>query len=80
MDLPAGWDNRVDRFEAMATLLAVIEEGGFSAASRRMGTPVSTLSRRVSDLEALIGTQLLIRTTRKLALSEAGVADDAAPR
>jgi DNA-binding transcriptional LysR family regulator len=64
----------VDRFEAMAILLRVIETGSFSAASRELGMPLATVSRKVSDLEAQLGSRLLVRTTRKLALTEAGAA------
>ena len=42
----------MDRLEAMAVIVAVTETGSFSAASRRLGTPVATVSRNVADLEA----------------------------
>lgn len=64
----------MDRFEAMSMLLAAIEKGSLSAAARDMRVPVPTLSRKVADLEALLGTQLLTRTTRKLVLTDAGLA------
>lgn len=64
----------MDRFEAMTTLLAIVEKGSLSAASRALRIPVTTVSRRLSDLEALLGTRLLIRTTRKLTLTDAGAA------
>lgn len=64
----------MDRFEAMAMFLAAIEKGSLSAAARDMGVPVPTLSRKVADLEARLGTQLLTRTTRKLVLTDAGLA------
>jgi DNA-binding transcriptional LysR family regulator len=63
----------MDRFEAMSMLLAVVEQGSLSAASRTLGVPVTTLSRKISELEALLATRLLIRTTRKLTLTDAGV-------
>lgn len=56
----------------MSMLLAVVDNGSFSAAGRAMRVPVATLSRKVSELEALLGAQLLIRTTRKLSLTDAG--------
>ena len=37
-----------------------------------MRIPVATLTRNVNDLEALVGTKLLVRTTRKLMLTDAG--------
>lgn len=62
----------MDRFEAMRTLLAAVDGGSLSAASRALGTPLPTVSRRVSDLETRLGAQLLVRTSRKLILTEAG--------
>jgi DNA-binding transcriptional LysR family regulator len=50
----------------------VVEHGGFSAAERVLGISKSRLSRRLSDLEANLGVRLLQRSTRKLALTEAG--------
>jgi len=70
----------MDRFEAMSMLLAVVEQGSLSAAGRTLRVPVPTLSRKLSDLEALLGTRLLIRTTRKLSLTDAGIAYVAAAR
>ena len=62
----------MDRLEAMRTLIAAVDGGSLSAASRALGTPLPTVSRRVSDLEAHLGAQLLVRTSRKLILTEAG--------
>lgn len=70
----------MDRLEAMSMLLEVVGRGSLSAASRSMRVPVATLSRKVSDLEALLGAKLLIRTTRKLTLTDAGVAYVSAAR
>jgi len=53
-------------------LVSAVEEGSLSAAARRLNIPVATLTRNVNDLEAQVGTRLLIRTTRKLALTDAG--------
>ena len=64
----------MDRIDAMATLIAAVDEGSLSAASRRLRMPLATVSRKVSDLEAHLRTQLLVRTSRKLALTEAGQA------
>ena len=41
----------MDRFELMSTLLAVVEAGSLSAAARRLNTPLTTVSRRVCELE-----------------------------
>ncbi|GMQ88705.1 MAG: LysR family transcriptional regulator [Gammaproteobacteria bacterium] len=57
---------------AMALFVRVVEHKGFSAASRRLGVPVSTVSRKVSELEKALGVRLLERSTRKLRLTELG--------
>jgi DNA-binding transcriptional LysR family regulator len=62
----------MDRLEAMTILVKAIDEGSLSAASRALRMPLPTLSRKLSDLEARLGARLLIRTTRRLALTEAG--------
>ncbi|MBN7820097.1 LysR family transcriptional regulator [Bowmanella yangjiangensis] len=63
----------MDRLNAMAMLVKVTETGSFSAASKALGVPLATLSRKVSDLEKQLGARLIIRTTRKLSLTEAGI-------
>lgn len=50
----------------------VAQSGSFSKAARRLGMPVSTVSRRVADLEADLGVPLLIRTTRSLRITDVG--------
>lgn len=70
----------MDRFQAMSMLLMVVEKGSMSAAGRALHVPVPTLSRKISDLEALLGARLLIRTTRKLTLTDAGETYVAAAR
>ena len=70
----------MDRFEAMSMFLNAIEKGSLSAAARDMRVPVPTLTRKVADLEAQLGTQLLTRTTRKLILTDAGIAYAASAR
>jgi DNA-binding transcriptional LysR family regulator len=62
----------MDRFESMSTFRAVAEAGGFSAASRRLGMPLATVSRKVSELEQRLGTRLFNRSTRKVTLTESG--------
>jgi DNA-binding transcriptional LysR family regulator len=52
----------------------VVEHKGFMAASRVLGIPKSRLSRRIKELEAALNVRLLHRTTRKLALTDAGKA------
>ncbi len=57
---------------AMALFVKVVESRSFSAASRRLGVPISTVSRKVSQLEKTLGVRLLERSTRQLRLSELG--------
>jgi DNA-binding transcriptional LysR family regulator len=64
----------MDRLEAMSILLAVVDAGSLSAAARRLGTPLPTVSRKLAELEAHLHTRLLHRTTRSLSLTEAGAA------
>ncbi len=56
------------------TFVEVADAGGVSAAARRLGVSKSIVSRRLFRLEAELGVQLLSRTTRGAALTEAGVA------
>src|SRR5882757_11249219 len=62
----------MDRLEAMSILVASVEEGSFSAAGRRLGVPLPTVSRKVSELESHLKARLLVRSTRKLVLTEVG--------
>ena len=64
----------MDRIDAMAILVAAVDAGSLSGASRALGMPLATVSRKVSDLEAHLKTQLLIRSSRRLTLTEAGQA------
>ncbi len=56
----------------LALLVRVVEAGGFTAAFRRTGTPQSTISRRIAALERRLRQTLLLRTTRRLELTEPG--------
>ena len=64
----------MDRVDAMSIFIAAVEAGSSSAASRRLGVPLPTVSRKVADLETHLNTRLLVRSTRKLALTDAGAA------
>ncbi len=50
----------------------VVDEGSFTAAAERLDLPKSTVSRRVAALEAGLGERLLLRTTRKLTVTDFG--------
>jgi DNA-binding transcriptional LysR family regulator len=62
----------MDRLDAMSVLIAVIDAGSLSGAGRALGLPLSTVSRKISDLEAHLQVRLLIRTNRQIVLTEAG--------
>ena len=62
----------MDRLEAMSVLLAAVDAGSLSAASRKLGSPLATVSRKVLELEAHLKTRLLVRSSRRLALTDAG--------
>jgi DNA-binding transcriptional LysR family regulator len=62
----------MDRLESMSTLLAAVEAGSLSGASRKLGMPLATVSRKVSELEAHLRTRLVNRTSRRLTLTDAG--------
>lgn len=64
----------MERYEANDLLLfaRVAETGSFSRAAERLGLPKSTVSRRIAALEESLGERLLLRTTRRLALTDFG--------
>jgi DNA-binding transcriptional LysR family regulator len=59
--------------DGLRTFVEVADAGGVSPAARRLGVSKSIVSRRLAQLEAEIGVQLLARTTRGAALTEAGI-------
>jgi len=62
----------MNEFGAIPVFVAVVENDGFSAASRALGISKSAVSKRINQLENHLGVRLLHRTTRKLSLTEAG--------
>ena len=62
----------MDRLEAMSTFLTVVEQGSLSAAARRLKTPLTTVSRNVSELEFHLRTKLFNRSNRQLVLTDTG--------
>jgi DNA-binding transcriptional LysR family regulator len=62
----------VSRLFETELFIRVVEEGSFTAASRRLEVTTSYASKLVTRLEERLGVPLLIRTTRKLVLTEAG--------
>jgi DNA-binding transcriptional LysR family regulator len=65
-------EDAMDRLDAMSTFLAVVEAGSLSAAARQMKTPLTTVSRKVSELESHLRIKLFNRSSRQLVLTDAG--------
>jgi DNA-binding transcriptional LysR family regulator len=63
----------LDRLAAMQTFARVVETGSFSAAARILGVGQPAVSKQVAQLEARLGVRLLMRSTRGLAPTEAGL-------
>jgi DNA-binding transcriptional LysR family regulator len=61
-----------DRLAAMETFVRVVDAGSFSAAATQLGIGQPAVSKTVAQLEERLGVQLLVRTTRRLDLTDAG--------
>ena len=64
----------MDRFTSLTAFVRVVENGGFSAAARRLNMSTTMVSNHVQALEDRLGVRLLNRTTRKVSLTEIGKA------
>jgi DNA-binding transcriptional LysR family regulator len=62
------------KFDDLLVFVAVVEKQSFVAAARQLGLPPTTVSRKVQELEARLGVQLLRRTTRRVVVTETGQA------
>jgi len=62
----------MDRLSAMQQFVRVAELGSFSAVAQQLGVARSIVTRQIALLEAHLGTQLIARSTRRLALTSAG--------
>jgi len=62
----------MDRLDAMSVLLAAVDSGSLSKASRELRLPLATVSRKVAELEAHLKATLLIRSAKGLELTPAG--------
>ena len=62
----------MDRLDAMGVFLAIVDARSLSAAGRRLGIPLATVSRKLSDLESHLRTRLISRSTRRLVLTDSG--------
>ena len=63
----------MDRLAAMAAFVVVVDTGSFSAAARRLNVGQPAVSKTVAQLEERLGVKLLVRTTRGLTATEAGL-------
>ncbi|MFT5048595.1 MAG: DNA-binding transcriptional LysR family regulator [Porticoccaceae bacterium] len=62
----------MSKLDEMEAFVAIARSGSISKAAGKLGTAKSAMSRRLSDLEARLGVQLIIRTTRQLSLTDEG--------
>jgi DNA-binding transcriptional LysR family regulator len=62
----------MDRLVSMSILVTAAEAGSLSATARRLGIPLSTVSRKILELETHLNARLLIRSSRKLTPTDAG--------
>ncbi len=62
----------MQKFDDLLVFVRIVESGSFIGAARRLGLPPATVSRKVQELEARLGLQLLRRTTRKLSVTDPG--------
>lgn len=63
----------MSNWEGIEEFIAVVDEGGFSAAARKLGVSTSHVSRQVAALEQRLQANLLKRTTRKVTVTPSGV-------
>ncbi len=68
----------MDRLQAMASFVAVVDSGGFASAARKLNLSPPVVTRAVAELEERLGLRLLTRTTRVVRVTDAGArfADD----
>ena len=64
----------IDRIQAMRTFIRIVDTNSFTRAAQSLDMPRATVTTTVQNLEALLGTQLLVRTTRRLSLTVEGAA------
>jgi DNA-binding transcriptional LysR family regulator len=62
----------MDRLQSMRVFQQVVDDGSFAAAARKFDMSAAVVTRLVGDLEDHLGVRLLQRTTRRLALTDAG--------
>ncbi|HXZ09542.1 MAG TPA: LysR family transcriptional regulator [Paraburkholderia sp.] len=62
----------IDRIQAMRTFIRIVDTNSFTRAAESLDIPRATCTTILQNLEALLGTQLLVRTTRRLSLTAEG--------
>ena len=62
----------MDRLDTIRMFVRVVENGNFSAVARELGIGQPTVSKQIASLEAHLGAQLLMRTSRRVVLTDAG--------
>ncbi len=62
----------MDKLRALRTLVTIADSGSLTAASHHLDTSLQSVMRSLSDLETSLGTRLVSRTTRRMALTAAG--------
>lgn len=62
----------MDRLAAMTLFVTAADAGSLSAAGRKLGVPLTTVSRNVAELEGHLGAQLFTRSSQRLALTDVG--------
>jgi DNA-binding transcriptional LysR family regulator len=62
----------LDRITCMQSFVRTVETGSFSAVAREMGTTQPTISKQIAALEEYLDVQLLMRSTRKMSLTDEG--------
>src|SRR5271168_5214116 len=62
----------MDRLDAMQAFVRVVEKGSFSAVAKERGIGQPAVSKQISSLEEELGTELVHRTSRSIAMTEAG--------
>lgn len=63
----------MDRIDAIAAFIAVAEQGNFAAGARKLSRQPTAVTRAIAELEEVLQARLFNRTTRSVALTEAGV-------
>jgi LysR family transcriptional regulator for bpeEF and oprC len=64
----------IDRIQAMRTFIRIVDTNSFTRAAESLNMPRATATTIMQNLEALLGTALLVRTTRRLSLTPEGAA------